>query len=426
MFFLIIFVLLVLFNKKLIGSYMNGFLFVFLPYAFIIPFNNYFWKDTFYPVSSDSMLLMISSMIVYEIGFFIYYSNKKNIRQIYCWSSTPDQIKETYINYRFVERFIIAVAIYRFVVVIIVYLSGGFAAIARNSFAALDLGFIGGRLVICLYPAGWLLACRLFSDLSLSKQLKLKYIFLILVILCIQFMSTVKTHAMVFVLGIYLISIACDKKNIIKGFIVLVGLVVGLFFGNYAIQWFSIDKTIPSLEYTIQHFWKYIAGGTINLNGIISSDNTTYNFFDFWTQVLSPIPNEFLIYIGKPIVASGKIPYISGFPNVSPVLYELSNVTNLFGRFYGAGGLNIIGFVINTLLFGIITEKAFYEYKIVRTFQSFMLGMAVLGYSFLSFFSLYYSTSSFWQMLIYIYLFCAFASGKITIGKINQRRLYNE
>ena len=54
------------------------------------------------------------------------------------------------------------------------------------------------------------------------------------------------------------------------------------------------------MEYTINHFWKYVAGGTINLNGTAFSGTTTYNFFDYWIQVLAPIPNEFATVIQRP------------------------------------------------------------------------------------------------------------------------------
>ena len=415
MLLVLLFILFYFINMQIIGTQFNGFSFVFLPYVFITIVNNTLWKNDFYPITTSAIGVMCFAMLSYEIGLLFYYRVNSQRHHANVSNAHLYSLHGTEINYIFVERFIAVVTIYRLMIIIYVYINGGLTAVSRNDFAALDLGIISGRLVICLYPAGWMIAMRLFGDQELSKKNKIKYGFFCVLIVVVQFMSTVKVYAMLFVLGVFLISIVFNKKNVIRGSILLVGIVMFMFFGNYAIRWFSIDKSVPTLDYTLIHFWKYIAGGTINLDGVINSGTTTYNIIDFWTQVLSPIPNEFLIPLGQKITCTGTIPYITNFPSVSPNHYELSNVTNLFGRLYGCGGWNVIGFSISVMLFAVITEKSVFEYRTAKSISGFLVGLALLGYSSLSFFSLYYATSTFWQVILYSYLF-----SKIAIKNTNK------
>ena len=169
-FFIFIFV----FNKKICGYYFCGFTFVFLPYVIITFINNYFWKNDFYPITNVAIEILCLAMIVYEVGLLLYYGafgNKviKNATNRHLYSTHGLKI-----NYQFVELFIIIVIIFRLFSVLYVYFTGGLAAISKNNFASLDLGIIGGRLIICLYPAGWIIAMRLFGDPNINRKDKIK------------------------------------------------------------------------------------------------------------------------------------------------------------------------------------------------------------------------------------------------------------
>ena len=51
-----------------------------------------------------------------------------------------------------------------------------------------------------------------------------------------QFLSYIKAHAIVFVIGIYIIACIRNKKNILRGAFILLTVAIILFFGNYAIR----------------------------------------------------------------------------------------------------------------------------------------------------------------------------------------------
>ena len=105
--------------------------------------------------------------------------------------------------------------------------------------------------------------------------------------------------------------------------------------------------------------------------------------------------------VGLRIARPGSFPYLTPMASVSPKFDELSNVINLFGFFYGEGGWNVIGFVVNTVIFAFATELAFSNSRNPKSIVGFVVSICFITYSFLSFFSLYYATSGFWQILFY-------------------------
>lgn len=398
--FIVVFLSFLLFNYVVFRSFLLGFTFVFVPYVGITIVNNLLLYNYFYEISSDALLVLTGGMIIYEISalvLYAFYQRKISIRIV----NKPIDYNFSLINFKPIYIYVIIVCGVRLLLVIKNYLTGGLSLIAANDYNTLNAGIIGGRLLILLYPFGWLILLRMLNDFSISKTEKKNSFVMCILIAIVWFTSPTKTDAMIFLLGCYLIAIKKDRKWLGRGFLILVGLVVLMFFANTAIRWFVIDSSTPDFEYTVSHFWKYIASGTINLSGTISKE-TTYSFFDYWTQVLSPIPNEFLSKIGIEITPTGRMPYIEGFPYVSSYYPERSNVVCLFGRMYGNG--NVFGYIINVAIFALITEIAFIKYKTSKSLFSFLPGMALLAYSFLSFFSMYYAVSSFWQVLIYTFI----------------------
>lgn len=409
--FAIIYFILAIVNVRILKTRLNSFNIIFTPYVFILLFNNLVMKNTFLPITSDAVFVLIGGMLLYEIGMILYYGITKTRLLTIKNEKIGDfgNVDMDRVNYTIVSRFIVSIVILRFVIIANLWLRGGLSAIAGNDYQGMNMDPITGRLVICLFPAGWLIAYKLFSSKEISTKKRIYYTILLLAVLGIQFLGAVKAHAMIFAVGVFLIAVYCNRKNIARGGVALIGVVIVMFFGNYALSWLTIDNSIPTMRYTLYHFWKYIAGGSINLGGMISDGSTTYGFSDLWIAVLLAIPNEFLYLIGVRLTGDGTIPYISGFPRVSYALgdvgyyYERSNVVNLLGRMYGNG--NILGFATSVIIFAFVSEWAMKTYRTNNKPNMFMISIVLLSYEFVSFFAFYYSSTHFWQMLIYSAVF---------------------
>ena len=69
-----------------------------------------------------------------------------------------------------IESIATVIIVARLVAVFVMYIRGGLSSITSNNFEALNLGPIGGRLIICLYPFGWLLFNNTFNDINKKKR----------------------------------------------------------------------------------------------------------------------------------------------------------------------------------------------------------------------------------------------------------------
>lgn len=409
--FAIIYICLAAINHRILGTRINSFNLIFIPYVFILIFNNLFMHQSFMPISNEAIFILIASMFVYEFGIILFHGlSRKRLNNITIEKTKVLGIVDiSRINYRIVSRFILIVVFVRLAITVYLFYKGGLGAIAGNDYEGMEIDPITGRLVMCLFPAGWIIAFKLFADKELSIKKRVYYVILCVAVLLVHFLGAVKAHAMIYAVGVFLIAIYCSRKNAFRGLILLVGIVLLMFFGNYALSWLTIDNSVPTLRYTLNHFWKYIAGGTINLGGMIADGSTTYGFTDFWIAIVFAIPNEFLSLVGIKITGDGRIPYISVFPKVSYNMgsyYERSNVVNLFGRMYGNG--NILGFLVNVIVFALVSEWAMKTYRVSTKASTFIVAVVVLSYEFVSFFAFYYSSTHFWQMIFYSALFTWF------------------
>ncbi len=353
-------------------------------------------------------MILCVAMVLYELIFLLFFNQKYRIVNKY--NMLNFELKKSILNNKartFVELLVAIIFLIRFITVITLYLQGGLSAITNNNYASLDTNPILSRMVILLYPSGWFISSYWFFHVGKKRRQKFDFL-LSLFVVFVLFLSSVKGHVLIYCVGLFIVAISAKKRNIVIGTALLVVSIFVMFFANYALRWFSIDSSVPSIDYTINHFWKYIAGGTINMNGTAFSGTTSYSFFDFWLNILLTIPNMFLSYLGEEILKFGSIPFLqvgSQMALVSPKYSEYSNVVNIFGFFYGNGGINIIGFVANTFVYAYICERSFFEIKTARYISSFVVWIPVFVYAFLSFFSLYYVTTTFWQIIFYSLLF---------------------
>lgn len=403
--FVITYLLFVFLNSRIAKHWVTGFILVFAPYSFFILLNNYVFVN-FFRISNGSIAILFFGMLIYEITFIFYYLSRINqsVLFFYKYATLPTCKIDDSFNYRLVEKIVLIIVFFRLISVLIIYLKGGLGAITANNYQSLNLGPIGARLIIFLYPLGWMLFYSAFNKNSSAR--KIYQGILVLLVLCVEYLSYIKAHAIIYVVGLYIIASIRNPRNAIRGGVVVLTLAILLFFGNYALRWYSADYSTPSFEYTINHFWKYVAGSTINLNGTAFSNTTNYNFFDYWLQVLAPIPNEFLSVLDMRINSFSLdfFPYLAKMAPVSKIYYEYSNVVNIFGFFYGSGGWNIIGFVINVIVYACFTESSAFRVIHPKSIPSLIFGVSCLAYSFLSFFCLYFGTSAFWQICFYSYI----------------------
>lgn len=167
----IIYVLFVVINKKNAQYIFNGFAIVFAPYCIIIPLNNYYFTD-FIRITDGSILIIMSGMILYEFVFYIFYSASSSQRLSYEGIQGFYDISnfDKRINYKLIESIATVIIVAGLVAVFVMYIRGGLSSITSNNFEALNLGPIGGRLIICLYPFGWLLFNNTFNDINKKKR----------------------------------------------------------------------------------------------------------------------------------------------------------------------------------------------------------------------------------------------------------------
>lgn len=414
--FIAVFIVICVINLFVLKIGMNSFIIVFIPYAMIVAFNNLFLTTYFYSINDRTILFLITIMIVYEIVVVFVnlfaWNYKKRLKKNE--QSLGRNFEPSHFNYTFIEIFTILAIAVKFAQVVYIYLTQGFAAIGGNDFENMKSGVIVNRIILLLYPAGWLLWVRFLYGKDLSVKSKIKYLILVLLVLLVHFLDATKAHSLIYLLGLFFIAAVYKKRNVLIGFVALTFLVLFLFFSNYALSWLGVDGSVPSIEYTLVHAWKYVSSGTININTFLSESASNGSFFDYWLDVFSPIPNEFYSAItGKSIPMQVSFSFLQNDgPLVSHTFNERSNVISLFAFFFS--DKNPLSLILNVGIFAVINESCTICFKSSKSASLRLFSLVVVLFAFVSFFSCYYRHAPFWQILLYTPLFVFISKRRFT------------
>ena len=220
-------------------------------------------------------------------------------------------------------------------------------------------------------------------------------------IVCVTFTTLVKYNVIGVVVNLFVFTMLYKKSLFKKGVVVLVGLVVLLFVGNYFLGFYLRDITVDPSFY-VDHFWVYAAGSTIYDN----------HLFDFSITQSSPVLYRVMIFlIAFPNMfikklTGGKGVFLHVKKEFLPVGVrkgQIANVTDAFGYLFPVRGsaaevMTYFLFIVATgFLFMYLYVKAGSRKEYFYPFISCLLTYFV----FFSFFGNFYVNPGPWEVLIY-------------------------
>ncbi len=294
------------------------------------------------------------------------------------------------INLKWVCLFVFAVCLLRTAQLGVRFLQNGLSAMMADDFALFQMDGIVGHLMIWIKP----LCAILFYEWMKQKR-KIVYLLLVGFAGGLLASSFIKYHIITFVLLLYIYCCLKDHRYFFKLGVGVLILIFAVFILNYLVSFVLRSMEVDSSFYLL-HLWKYIAGGTINMQAVLSGpDSITLTVGQWLYDFFMPIPRMLL----KGLTGAGD--EINLFnPDMLAVGLngEESNVVATLG--YMLCQSSTLFAVAIVFLWGAVSEGVFYLSR-ARTSDAVKSFAAVFfAYNTLSFFSSFFRLSGPWEELI--------------------------
>ena len=414
---ILIFVILNIFKYKLDKSILTDFLVVIGPYIAILFVNNIIMSNLlgYYLISEEVQKVILFTELVYFFGSAfgsIVMSKKTRI-----WFERSNEItcEKVFFNFDMANKYTLFTIFLVFFQRFLLWYNEGFGAISKDDFSGLALSGLSGHMFISLYC----IIPILFYEAVKTKSKKLLCSVLLSIITA--FSTFVKYNVIMLILLIALYYMIRERKKSRKIIIRTVIVVIALFSLNYVVLYISSGRFDSStLLFTINHAWKYIAGGTISMNEIVNNNYIDYSFSDFILESVIAIPNMFIYFFsGKMFALPNSLSVVMNdlYPRVSS-LGEQTNVISFVGSMY-SNGQHIVVYYFAMFIWGLVNSITVLHTKYFNTKILSTTGCAFIILSVLSFFGNYWTLTMPWEILIYSILVPYVFRIKFTFGKRN-------
>ena len=307
----------------------SSFLMIIGPYVLIILINNLIAiRFGFYSVSESSIIVTMISFPSFLSGAAIVaIAGRKKQRVVEKIDTDMRTMPDNF--YSIANMFSFVIGISCFIAILLRLLSVSDIRVANLEILRLD-----GPLAHGLIAARVLVPVLL--EQGFRKKKKFYFVTSVIVLLC-TFASFTKYHIISQVLYMYVYFFWKNKKRMIVLTIGMIGIVIILFALNYLIDFISkgMSYDVYGKDFYVRHLWKYIAGGTINLNNIVNNSSITYSAGDFIIDTFFTYPNMFLRKLGiTEVLPSGNFGSATGFMFIGE--NATSNVRSLIATMYNS------------------------------------------------------------------------------------------
>lgn len=377
--------LLVLIVKKAANfSIFDGFFFVMSPFVFIILLNNlFFYKMGFLMIPADIVHLHTVAVIIFGLGTLIVDAQRQTVRVqpiLSRYETTDISLSAVYL----ITCFSLAIVFLDMIMRVRAYGLANVLATAEGT----EQGSFAAHLTLLLTP----LSVLLFDSYCEKK----KKLCLLLLALCMVgvFATFIKYHIISAVLTLAIYTIV-RRPALVKKAIIFAGIGIVLFFVlNYAIGFAVRDMEVAGSFY-LNHLWKYLVGGTANIDNIPSylAENKIELSFSEWTLAMGTSFWDMfsLKFFGKEICDYQFSTILPNFP-LNVIGDEQSNVISFLGAVYVH--TNLAGFIAFMLIWGIVVQCVYAIVKGSRSLAAILPASVFLTYNMLSFFSCFWELSN--------------------------------
>jgi len=400
-FFIVLFLILLTFNKWVKKVIFDGFFYIIAPYVAIICLNNLYWvKQGFYQIKDYVIYVHIWAMLFIFAGTALSYCITKRVR------ITFGPVKSVQMDVDIKKVKYLSVICHVIVVIDIFYRYNRYGATALVSDEKeFNAGFLSGHVQNLLVPLTVILVDYI---INLKKKDRASWIMAAVSMLCIA-SAFVKYHIMSTVIAVFIYCAIKNPRKVRRLGIIVGILIIAFFVGTYALDFAAKGESANSLFY-INHFWKYVAGGIINFDALnkqyVNCDDLSIGLWLFVN--IMAFPNMFILkFFGTriPHYTAFRIPFFS-VGNMG----ELSNVVSIITAIFVQS--NAIEFTMIVFLWGFIVEWARSRSYVTRNECNRTVLSIFLSFNVLSFFSSMFVLSSPWEMMFMTYVVFAFAGDR--------------
>lgn len=388
-FFLIISLTIYIGISRIKRTFLNEFTFVMLPYVFIIFINNVFMKRYgFYEIEIYGMFILVLAEIAFSVGSIIQISETRFFTKKICFEN---------LNCTYIFCIILLLTSVRFYNVVTIIQSVGLNSIYKNDYGALRVSGLLGTLFLMIRPIVAIYFCE-----SIEKK-NIWGIIVTAIYIIVNFFSMVKFHTIAIIVMIICYMGIKYKKTFFKMAPFAVAGIIGLFISSYFFQYMFRGQKLNISEFAIRHLWLYIAGGTCQINNVLSGSVGKTNVFQIIYQfIIAPFGG--IIY-----KITGNAQYMLDSMNLYSTYYFIgnnltSNVFSIFSEVYNSGGVVLI--IIAFTFLGFVTQNAIKSLWHSRNIYQEIVCLLVVSYSMLGFFTNFFITASFLESIIVCFLFC--------------------
>ena len=403
-------------SKKIFKSMVTSYMTIMLPYVIIAALNNIiFVHFGFIPVENNTVALIMIASLFFYIGMM--FVSRVNI-------TLNGKGNKLILNIKWVYRYVSVVIIIRILEIIYRVRAVGFGNLSNDDFSLMINHGITGHLMLSIFP---LMPVIFFYWLEGRKK-NTRLILLYGIYIAVCFVETEKAQVIAPIIAAFLYCVYKNEKYLTKGLLYIFISVPIFFMGNYAIKFLlqGSYSTIP-LRYYLYRLWNYIAGGIINTNTLLKMDVTT-NAFDYLLDVIFAFPNMitnrlFGFTLGSKVIAH--LPIKQEFLRTTILNdawgYQDNNVYGTLSLIYGNG--NIFVFAVVVMFWGTISQLIFNKMKNMSNDSGLLVCVCYMTFSFLTFFSSYYTIASFMERIIWSVVMCYILRFRRCGNSINLRRI---
>lgn len=386
-FFLLVSILIVLYQKYREGRWVNLLSLFMVPYIIIVFFNNLIiYRLGFYKISNEVLLMLTASFIVFFLGTLPFrfkirnFSNRHNVRLL-----------EKY-NIKAMNIFLYITGALGIIKAYLFYRQGLLFADNTDSEGVMTGGLIGHMLmasysILPIYFLNWTYHKRILDLIP------------VIMIIITAFSTLIKYNVIGPIVCLF-IFVCIYRRSLLKKAFLIFPILIGLFFiANYAIG-FALSGASPDYTFYLGHFWKYFAGSLIYDNYIFTSGfNLDIGLFEKVGRLFIALPNMFIDKIfNVSFLMRDRIN-----PELDVGFGEGSNVADVFGYLYPShcGFGDILWFFIIIFLSAFAISYIYIKCCSFKNRYSTFIANFLTYFIFLDFFAPFFTLSSPWEILVW-------------------------